>query len=193
MQVNLSPGETYTLTATATNSVGTASATINLSAPGTGSSTSTSSAPPVNHPPDVADINIPGGTLYTDTIYVVSAASSDSDGDSLTYLWTATGGTFTNPAFGGMWVGVVDWGAEALVLADFGLPQVGIQLFDMAGGGNITCDTATLKTQLQSAINAGKSRFQIRISHPGIVSNLNNTWDGWSYLQAGVNLNINYH
>jgi hypothetical protein len=98
-----------------------------------------------------------------------------------------------DPAFGGMWIGVVDWGAEALVLADFGLPQVGIQLFDMAGGGNITCDTATLKTQLQSALNAGKSRFQIRISHPGAATNLNNTWDGWSYLQAGVNLNINYH
>ena len=98
-----------------------------------------------------------------------------------------------DPAFGGMWVGVVDWGAEALVLSDFNLPQVGIQLFNMSGGGNITCNTATLKTQLQSAINAGKSRFQIMISHPGMASNGNNTWDGWSYLQAAVNLNINYH
>ncbi|MCG2789465.1 MAG: PKD domain-containing protein [Actinomycetia bacterium] len=95
--------------------------------------------------------------------------------------------------FGGMWVGVVDWGAEALVLSDFDLPQVGIQLFNMTGGGNITCTTATLKTQLQSAINGGKSRFQIMISHPGMPSSFNNTWDGWSYLQAGVNLNINYH
>jgi hypothetical protein len=98
-----------------------------------------------------------------------------------------------DPAFGGMWVGVVDWGAEALVLSDFNLPQVGIQLFNMSGDGNITCNTATLKTQLQSAIDAGKSRFQIRISHPGIATNLNNSWDGWSYLQDGVNLNIKYH
>jgi hypothetical protein len=97
-----------------------------------------------------------------------------------------------DPAFGGIWVGVVDWGAEALVLSDFGLPQVGIQLFNMAGDGSITCDTATLKTQLQNAINDGKSRFQIRISCPGTIS-INNTWDGWSYLQAGVNLNIDYH
>lgn len=95
--------------------------------------------------------------------------------------------------FGSLWVGVVDWGAEPLVLSDFGLPQVGIQLFDMAGGGNITCDAAALKTQLQSAINAGKSRFQIRIRHTGAASDIDNTWDGWSYLQAGVNLNINYH
>ncbi len=95
-------------------------------------------------------------------------------------------------AFGGIWVGVVEWEPEALVSSDFNLPQVGIQLFDMAGGGNITCDTATLKTQLQNAINDGKSRFQIRISCPGTIS-INNTWDGWSYLQAGVNLNIDYH
>ena len=307
-QVNLNPGETYTLTATAKNSVGTASANIILTAPA-----SSSSSDSVNHTPDVADINVPGGILNADTVYVVSAASSDSDGDTLTYAWSSTGGTWVDPninpaqwkspaaagdytiqikvtdgkggettktktvsvgpavvnlnvpkviteggyiesggkintggglfagdsaagsgyignkpvrgyvsfditglngkiidqailtfninsiygvpdpAFGGIWVGVVDWGAEALVLTDFGLPQVGIQLFDMSGGGNITCDTATLKTQLQNAINDGKSRFQIRISHPGIASNLNNTWDGWSYLQAGVNLNINYH
>jgi hypothetical protein len=98
-----------------------------------------------------------------------------------------------DPAFGGIWVGIVDWGAEALVLSDFSLPQVGIQLFDMSGDGNIACDTTTLKTQLQNAIDDGKSRFQIRISCPGIESNLNNTWDGWSYLQAGINLNIDYH
>lgn len=99
-QVNLNPGETYTLTATAKNSVGTASANIILTAPGSASSSSSSSSSSsvaVNHAPDVADINVPGGTLYADTVYVVSAASSDSDGDTLTYAWSSTGGTWVDP------------------------------------------------------------------------------------------------
>lgn len=36
-------------------------------------------------------------TLYADTVYVVSAASSDSDGDTLTYAWSSTGGTWVDP------------------------------------------------------------------------------------------------
>lgn len=97
-QVNLNPGETYTLTATAKNSIGTASANIILTAPGAASSSSSSSSSiAVNHAPDVADINVPGGTLYADTVYTVSAASSDSDGDTLTYAWSSTGGTWVDP------------------------------------------------------------------------------------------------
>lgn len=312
-QVNLSPGESFNLIATATNSKGTASANITLVAPGTGSSTSSStSSTTVNHAPDVADINTPGGTLYTDTIYVVSAAASDSDGDSLTYLWTATGGTFTNPnvnlaqwktpaaagdytiqikvtdgkggetnktktvnvqpgsasvalhqitseggyieqtgyinaggciyagdsgapsgalvgnkpvrgyvsyditglagttiqnatltfsikkkwgnpsALGDMWLGVVDWGAHPLVLSDYDLSGVGIQLFPSAGDGNFTCTAASLKTQLQNAVTAGKTRFQIRIHMSSVGSNSDNNWDGFEYDQGGVNINVTY-
>jgi hypothetical protein len=99
-QVNISPGGTYTLTATATNSKGTASANIILAAPGSSSSSTSSSSTTstsINHAPDVADINVSGGAHYTDTVYTVSAAASDSDGDTLTYAWSATGGTWVNP------------------------------------------------------------------------------------------------
>ena len=96
-QVNMNPGETYTLKATAKNSVGTASANIILTAPGTSSSTIA-----VNHAPDVADITVPGGALYVDAVHTVSAVSSDSDGDTLAYAWSSTGGTWVdsnvNPA-----------------------------------------------------------------------------------------------
>ncbi|MCL4384894.1 MAG: PKD domain-containing protein [Actinobacteria bacterium] len=70
-----------------------------MTAPGSASSSSSSSSSsiPVNHPPDVADINVSSGTLYTDSVYVASAAASDSDGDALTYAWSSTGGTWINP------------------------------------------------------------------------------------------------
>jgi len=99
-QVNLNPGETYTLIATAKNSIGTASANIILTSPGSSgssSSSSSSSSMSVNHAPDVAEITVPAGTFYADSVYTVSAAASDSDGDTLTYSWSSTGGTWVNP------------------------------------------------------------------------------------------------
>ena len=96
--------------------------------------------------------------------------------------------------FGSLWVGVVDWGAEPIVAADFNLAGVGIQSFDPAGGGSFTCNAGGLKTQLQNAINAGKSRFQIRIHWAAEGTNSNGAWDGWEYDQTGgANLNITYH
>jgi len=54
-----------------------------------------------------------------------------------------------------------------------------------------TCNAAALKTQLQSAITAGKSRFQVRL-HMAMLSNSNNTWDGFEYNQGAVNLAVTY-
>jgi hypothetical protein len=217
------PAETYTLTVTATNSEGTATASkdfswgceveeeeeeeeeeepeiINLDVPKV--------ATEGGYIEQNGGINSGGGLFAGDSqagaVYVGDRpvrgyVSFDITGLSGKTIDDATltmniNSIFGAPGahFGGMWIGVVEWGPEALVLSDFNLPQVGLQLFDMSGDGNITCDTATLKTQLQNAINDGKSRFQVRISCPGVIS-VNNTWDGWSYLQAGVNLNIDYH
>lgn len=95
---------------------------------------------------------------------------------------------------GGLWVGVVNWGAEPLVPADFDLGGLGLQLFSSAGGGSFICNVAGLKTQLQNAVTAGQSRFQIRIHWSNGVSDLNNNFDGWEYDQTGgVILNITYH
>lgn len=93
-----------------------------------------------------------------------------------------------------LWVGVVNWGAEPLVASDFDLLSAGIQKFNNAGGGSFTCNAADLKTQLQSAVTAGHSRFQIRIHWSNGASNGNDNYDGWEYdKSSGVNLNITYH
>jgi hypothetical protein len=96
--------------------------------------------------------------------------------------------------FGTLYITVADWGAEPLVPADYSIGGLAIQSFNNAGGGSFTCNAAGLKTELQNAINAGKSRFQIRILWDNEVSNTNNAWDGWEYDQTGgVILNITYH
>jgi len=222
-QVNLEdPGDTYTLTATATNSEGTDTDSIELSwgceEEVEDEEEEEAAVTNINLPKVTTEggyieqdgkINSGGGLFAGDSaagsgftgnkpvrgyvsFEITGLSGKTIDKATLTFNINTIYGTPDPASFGGIWVGVVDWGAEALVLSDFGIPQVGIQLFNMTGEGNIVCDTATLKTQLQEAINAGKSRFQIRISCPGAIS-VNNTWDGWSYLQAGVNLNIDYH
>ena len=96
--------------------------------------------------------------------------------------------------FGTLYITIVDWGAEPLLAADFNLGGQAIQSFNNAGGGSFTCNAAGLKTQLQNAITAGKSRFQVRVLWDHEVSNSNNAWDGWEYDQSnGVILNITYH
>jgi len=97
-----------------------------------------------------------------------------------------------NPSvLGPMWVGVVDWGTHPIVLSDFDLTGTPVQSLSTDGDGDFTCNAAALKTQLQSAITAGKSRFQVRL-HMAMLSNSNNTWDGFEYNQGAVNLAVTY-
>ncbi len=51
-----------------------------------------------NRNPDIADIIIPGGTLYVSQQYDISASASDQDGDNLTYAWTVSDGSINNSA-----------------------------------------------------------------------------------------------
>jgi hypothetical protein len=92
---------------------------------------------------------------------------------------------------GPMWIGVVNWGELPIVLSDFDLAGTAVQSFPTAGDGNFTCNADALKTQLQSAITAGKTRFQIRI-HMAAESSNNNDWDGFEYSQSGVILTVTY-
>ncbi len=96
-------------------------------------------------------------------------------------------------SWGNLWVGVVDWGAHPIVFTDFDLSGTGIQQFNPAAGGSFTCNAAALKTQLQSAISAGKSRFQLRIHWSAVVTDGDGEYDGWEYDQSQINLNITYH
>jgi hypothetical protein len=84
-QVNIHRGETYTLKATAKNSEGedTASMTLKWGC---------------NTNPVINDITLSGGTIEINKTYDVTASASDPEGDSLTYKWTASGGTIADDA-----------------------------------------------------------------------------------------------
>jgi hypothetical protein len=83
----------------------------------------------------------------------------------------------------------VDWGAGALEMADFNTAYVQIQSFN---DPVITCTNSKLKTELQSAINNGKSRFRIRIRFTTPASDADGQWDGWDYLINEVVLHVSY-
>lgn len=87
------------------------------------------------------------------------------------------------------WINYVDWGAEPIVQSDFNLPGVAIQSFTSP---TITCNADNLKTGIQNAITAGKTRFQIRVHFSGPYTNSNSTKDGWEYAQQSINLNVSY-
>jgi len=86
-----------------------------------------------------------------------------------------------------LWINIVEWGAEPIVQSDFNLVGVAVQSFT---NPSITCSSETLKSELQKAINAGKSRFQIRVHFSGLYTDNDNRKDGWEYTQASINLNI---
>jgi hypothetical protein len=90
-----------------------------------------------------------------------------------------------------MWIGVLDWGAHPIVLSDYDLTGEPVQSFLTTGNGNFTCNSDDLKIQLQNAITAGKTRFQIRL-HMVTPSNNNNAWDGFEYKQGDLNLAVSY-
>ncbi len=75
-----------------------------------------------------------------------------------------------------LWVNIVDWGAEPIVQNDFNLIGIAVQNFT---NPSISCNAETLKSQLQSAINSGKQRFQIRIHFSGPYTDNDNKKDGW--------------
>jgi len=287
-QVNINdPGETFTLSATATNSEGTDTASIPLSWG-------------CNRNPVIDDITIPVSELYVERKYNISATASDSDGDTLTYQWSATGGTinnasanpiewtapgsegsytleltvsdgnggetsesktvdvkppksidvarieseggwleesgFSNPGglvcigdipggfscrgfvsfdisgysnaiiksatlilspraewgdtsfFNLIRIDRVEWGSVPIEFAFFNTTGEFIQGF---ANPNITCTINQLKTELQDAVSAGKSRFQIRV-YCTPSSDGDGIADGWEYNQSDVILKIEY-
>lgn len=120
--------------------------------------------------------SIAGKTIEAATLTLSSAAVQ---GDPLAYL----------DAF---WINVVEWGAEPIIQSDFpdNLPGIAIQSFNSS---NITCTAEKLKSELQKAINNGKSRFQIRVHFSGPYTDNDGSRDGWEYAQASVNLNVKYN
>jgi hypothetical protein len=123
---------------------------------------------------------------------ISSLAGKTIDSASMPFNLKQTWGN--SSVFGTLFITVADWGAEPLVPADYNVGGLAIQSFSNVGGGSFTCNAAGLKTELQNAINAGKSRFQIRILWDHEVTDGNSGWDGWEYDKSnGVILNITYH
>ncbi len=204
-QINLSdPSETYTLTGTATNSEGTASASINLS---------------WGCPEPVTETNVPvasdegGYIVYTATMFYphnrMFAGDSITDDVCRGYMSFDISGlsgvTITeaslsmspeqvwgDPTFmGSLWIDSVDWGTDPLVMADFNIvPYAPIQSFNSP---EITCTSENLRTELQKAINDGKSRFRIRIRYTTAATDSDEQWDGWDYLIDSIVLHVAYH
>ncbi len=102
--------------------------------------------------------------------------------------------TFNNSSISGdplsffesLWINVLDWGAEPINQNDFSLSGIPIASY---GTPNITCNVSKLTEELQKAINAGKSRFQVRIHFSGPLTDDDNSSDGWRYTQSNVNMN----
>ena len=118
--------------------------------------------------------SIAGKTIEAASLTLGSAAVQ---GDPLVYL----------DAF---WINVVEWGAEPIIQGDFNLPGIAIQSFN---DPNITCTAEKLKSELQKAINSGKSRFQLRVHFSGPYTDNDGAKDGWEYAQSSVNLNVKYN
>jgi len=92
---------------------------------------------------------------------------------------------------GQLWIGAVDYGAHPLIAQDYDLAGVPLQSFPANASANVVCNSAALKTQLQNAINAGKSRFQVRL-HFSVPTDNDGAMDYWIYEDDGVNFNITY-
>jgi len=148
-------------------------------------------------------IEFEGGTFAGGDIY-----SGDSDGNKpcsgfISFDISSLSGktvnsaslTFNNSSVSGdplsffeaLWVNVLDWGAEPISQNDFNLSGIPIASYDTP---NITCNVSKLTEELQKAINAGKSRFQIRIHFSGPLTDDDNSSDGWKYTQGNVNINV---
>ena len=118
------------------------------------------------------DISSLGGRTIEAAVLTLSGASIS--GDPLGFFDT-------------LWVNVLDWGAEPINQNDFALTGIAVASYDSP---NITCNVSKLKEEIQKAINAGKSRFQIRIHFGGAYTDDDGNNDGWGYSQSKINLNI---
>jgi hypothetical protein len=214
-QINLNDSdETYTLTATATNSEGTDTDSIELS---WGCEEEVEEEEEEEEELGVTEANVPvalteGGYIeWSGSIYYPhdSIFAGDSTGDKQCrgYMGFEIGGlagvTITeaslslspeqvwgDPTFlGSLWIDVVDWGADPLEMADYNIAYIAIQSFNNSA---INCTNSKLKTELQNAINDGKSRFRIRIRYTTPATDSDGQWDGWDYLINTVVLHIAY-
>ena len=126
------------------------------------------------------------GFMSFDIATLAGATIQDA---KLTLNYASIFGDLSN--FGELWIEAVDHGADPLVFQDYYLTGIAIQSFPASGIGNITCTSPNLKTQLQNAVNEGKTRFQLRI-HFSVPTDNDNVKDSWWYKAEGITLNTTF-
>ena len=87
----------------------------------------------------------------------------------------------------GVWLEVVDWGEnDPLNVNDYDLPGILIKEFSGVTIGGFS--NGSLDEELKKAVDAGKTRFQLRIRHKGYQTNNNLLWDGWRYTKYKLSI-----
>ena len=121
-----------------------------------------------NRKPEISDIIIPGGTLYTDQQYDISASASDPDGDSLTYAWTVSGGSINNAAANPM-----KWTTPGAA-GDY---TIQVKVTD--GKGGEATKSKTVSVSLAAVLNINLPRVT---SEGGYLEQMGNTNAGGSFI-----------
>ena len=86
----------------------------------------------------------------------------------------------------GVWLEVVDWGNDSLNINDYYLQGTLIKEFSGVTIGGFS--NSSLDEELKKAVDAGKTRFQLRIRHKGYQTNNNLLWDGWRYTKYKLSI-----
>ena len=101
------------------------------------------------------------------------------------------------PSFcGSLYINVTDWGAHPIEQSDFDIAGIVLsQSFPSSSNGKIIYYNQDLWQQIQSAIDSGKEKFQIRIQFTGTLSDNDSNADGWRYEQesSSIVFNIAYY
>jgi len=195
---------------TQTSSTTTTTTTSSTTAPAT-----TSTIPPTTTQPPTTTINVQkvtgeggyleyGGQTYAGgNIYAGDSSTNKPCAGFISFDISSLAGknivsavlTFSSAAVYGnpleyadaFWINVVSWGNRPIVQNDFTLIGIAVQSF---ASPSVTCAADKLRTELQKAINEGKSRFQIRVHFSGPYTDNDDSRDGWEYFQNNVNLKV---
>jgi hypothetical protein len=140
-----------------------------------------------NSPPEIISLKISDDKLYTNLIYQITSDVRDADNDTISYTWSADGGTFDNTK------------AAAVMWTAPGFPETyHIKLEVNDGKGGSDSDTKTIRVE-----EIGKDNkipqdnppviTRVVIESNGTICN-NNTYTVWCYtdLPEGV-VGFNFH
>jgi len=89
-----------------------------------------------------------------------------------------------------IWMESVYWGTGNIELGDYNIPGILLGEYDIP---TFTCSSTQLIDIINQAIDNGHDRFQIRLSHKGLQTNHNGSWDSIAYGDPWpIRFNITY-